>query len=182
MVEQQGQGQGQGQEPQGQGHSSDWRNLETSRDNWKSKAEKWQQVALERTAQQQGYDPNKGVGKLLLNQFVQEQGDELDPDSLDDTFTRYAQDLGVEPEGDGGQGGGQGSQGGSQPTQAEQLLESRQSTGQQLQNAAQPQQGEKALQQQIADAQQAGDHQTAQDLSFQLAAQQFVESAQGGQG
>lgn len=179
MVEQ-GQQQGQGQ-GQGQGHSSDWRNLEQSRDSWKAKAESWQQVALKRTAQQQGFNPDQGVGKLLLDSFVRDQGDDLDPDSLDDAFTRYAQDLGVEPEGDGGQQGGQGSQGSSQPTEAESLLESRQATGQSLQQAAQPAQGEKALQDQIADAQQAGDLETAQQLSFQLATQQFVQSAQGTQ-
>ncbi len=44
---------------------------------------------------------------------------------------------------------------------------------------SQPNQGEKSLQQQIAEAEAAGDTQTAQNLNFQLAADQFVQNARG---
>lgn len=178
-----GQGQGQGQ---GQGDGSDkpfnYRQLEESRDKFKSQAEKWRETALRRTAQQQGFDPDQGVGKLLLDSFVRDKGDELEPEKLDEAFQGYVEEVGIQGQsqgqgqGQGGEGQGQG-QGGE--TTAEQVLDHKQSTGDQLRAMSQPNQGEKSLQQQIAEAEAAGDTQTAQNLNFQLAADQFVQNARG---
>ena len=161
-----------------------YRQLEESRDKAVDRANKWRDMAIDRTLSQQGFDPKQGVGSLLRDAFVREHED-LDPEKLDDTFNEYISERGITPttatgEGGGGDGGGEGGGRGTD-TNADQLIEGRQRQAQDLANSAQPPQGgSKTIQQQIQEAQANGDQEAVNKLNSQWAVQQMAEAQKAG--
>ena len=175
---------GQQQDPNNPGDGSkpfNYRQLEESRDSWKDKASKWQQRALRGAVRDAGFNPDEGIGSLVLESFVNEHPD-IDPDEVDKTFEGYLETRGIQPQ-DTQQGseGNQNNQN-NQPSEQDNLMNHQQNRQQRVQDVTKQQDGqEKSLQQQIAEAQQAGDHETAQQLNIKLASEQLVKASQATQ-